>query len=1125
MMDNPEIQIAQIQHTIAALEAQRGILDDGVISASIAALQEKLSALEIKVEPPEQRKLATLLFVDTVGSTHMYQGLDPEVMRDIQDAILKRLAEIIQEHGGHVTRFMGDGFMAVFGTPLAKENDPERAVRAGLGILAAANVIASDLKQQRGINDFQVRVGINTGLVAVGGMTEAGDTVMGATVNLAARLESAAPPGELLISHNTYRHVAGLFEVDPLSPVTGKGFDEPVAVYLVKRIQPRAFHMPERGVEGVQTRMIGRDMELHILQDTWYHILQSGEGQVITIVGEAGVGKSRLLVEFLNWVETLPESRINFLGRCRQERQSQPYALLRNLFSLYFDIQESDPTEVVFEKVEKGMAGFVSASAAHIAGQLVGFDFSASPHLEGVLDNPQLLRDLGLKTIQDFFQAAVHQAPALLCLEDIHWADDSSLDLIDLLGRSMQDQRVLIMYLTRDRLFERRPFWGEGQALHNRVKLKPLSKWDSRLLVEEILRLVDQLPVALRELVVSSAEGNPFYIEEMIKMLIEQGVIVKSETLTTQDRAWRVEPHRLAHARVPPTLTGVLQARLDDLPAAEREVLQQASVVGRLFWDHAVDHIHRLANPGLDRENVAALLASLRSRELVFHREASQFTGTGEYFFKHEVLRDVTYESIPLRTRRKYHGLAAEWLMVRSRERIGEYTGQIAEHLELAGQKKEAITHLLQAGDQAVARFANSDAIQYYNRGLELLREIPESPLRDEQELELWIALGVPLVCNKGYGGPETLQAYQQAYDLCLRLERPPSPPILRGLAISDLVKGAPDRSYQYGLQLLSQAEQGQDSMLLTEAHYALGVTSFWQGEFIRSKEHLELALKNYNPMNQALHLTRFSQDPKVVCLVRLGLSLWFLGFPEQALQKIEEGIANARNLKHPHSLVYALFFSALLTALLEDIGTTHRYAHEAVTLGMDHQIYLGYRELGPIHKWAASGPAPDETDIQEFTQEIADLRREGELVSTFNSYLLTDLLGRAGRPQEGLDVLEKAFDRAERQGLGWYQAELLRRKGELLQIRADGQAQAEAYFQKAIQVAQRQAARSLELRAALSLGQHWLIQGKAGSAKKLVSEIFSKFTEGFDTPDLRRAAEFIQANKHSENDHPQNVG
>jgi class 3 adenylate cyclase len=294
-------QLEKLQKAIDSLEAKRSELGDEVVGPALQSMRQQIKDLEQKLKPADQqRKLATILFCDVVGSTHLGEHLEPDEFLEIMDAALKRLAEPVENYGGHVSRFQGDGFKAIFGVPIAKENDPEQAVRAGLEILETAREIASEWEDLYKIPGFQVRVGINTGLVAAGGMTEAEDTIMGRAVNLAARLESAAPPGGLLISHDTYRHVRGVFDVQPGDPIQAKGFDQPQPVYLVIRAKPRSFRVSPRGVEGIETRMVGRELELKLLQDALLSAIEDNEGQLITVVGEAGVGKSRLVYEFQN---------------------------------------------------------------------------------------------------------------------------------------------------------------------------------------------------------------------------------------------------------------------------------------------------------------------------------------------------------------------------------------------------------------------------------------------------------------------------------------------------------------------------------------------------------------------------------------------------------------------------------------------------------------------------------------------------------------------------------------------------------------------------------------------------------------------------------------------------------
>ena len=712
----------RLEQSIEAQDSLRGTIDDDLIDTAIAALKVQLSELEA---PKQQRKLVTILFIDIVASTEIVKHLDPEDALAIMDNALKRLATPVEEHGGHVTRFMGDGFKAVFGAPVAQENDPEMAIRAGLGILDTSRELAHELQSDWGIPDFQVRVGINTGLVALGGMTEAEYTMMGSTVNLAARLESAAPPGGLLISHATYRHVRGVFDVEPLEPIKAKGFDEPVPVFRVQRAKPRAFRVRTRGVEGVETSMVGREMELKSLQEALITAIEDHEGGIVTLIGEAGVGKSRLVYEFQNWLELLPHEIRFFQGRGRQETQHQPYSLLRDLFSFRFQIQENDSAYLVQQKIGTGFGEVFGQDEAgqmrvHMIGQLLGFEYEESSYLHAVIEDPQQLRDRTTAYLGEYFQAISEISPSVVVLEDIHWADDSSLDLVNHLGHKTHKQRTLIVCLARQRLFERRPYWGEGLAHHRQLELKPLSKRESRQLVSDILQNVDQVPTSLAELIVNGAEGNPFYIEELVKMLVEDGVIE-----TGADR-WHIDPNRLSEVEVPATLTGVLQARLDSLPANERETLQQASIVGRVFWDNTVQYVRAGSKSGEvqgEAQQTVDQLASLRARELVFHREESTFSGSGEYIFKHAVLRDVTYESVLKHLRRTYHGLVAEWLIQKSTGRESEYVGLIADHLELAGKHEQAAIYLYQAGEGAAHRYANIEALEFLSRALSLTPE------------------------------------------------------------------------------------------------------------------------------------------------------------------------------------------------------------------------------------------------------------------------------------------------------------------------------------------------------------------------------------------------------------------
>ncbi|MGC9357839.1 MAG: ATP-binding protein [Anaerolineae bacterium] len=679
---------------------------------------ERLSAVDD--QPAGERRLVTILFSDVKGSTAMAEELDPEDVLEIMNGAFEILIPPIYKYEGTLARLMGDAILAFFGAPLAHENDPERAVRAALEIVEGAKAYADRLEAERSLQGFNVRVGINTGLVVVG---EVGAdmrveyTAMGDAINLAARMEQNAPPGGILITHNTYQHVQGLFDVQAQAPLTVKGKKEPVATYLVQGARPRTFHVERHGVAGIETRMVGREAELKQLKEAFQLAMMDSERQVVTVVGEAGVGKSRLLDEFDTWLRERPQDIYYFKGRADTDLQAVPYALLRDVFNLRFGILESDSSAVVRDKVERGFAPLVTGTddteRVHILGQLLGYDFNDSPHVQDLGGDAQQLRDRGLIYLADYFRAMTKDGPAVLLLEDLHWADDSSLDALNRLALALPQARLLILCVARPGLYKRRPHWGEGQPFHTRFTLQPLSRLTTRRLVDEILQKVDEVPPALRETVIGGAEGNPLYVEELIKTLIEEGVIV------TGDERWQVDLSRLVEVEVPPTLTAVLQARLDRLPAEERKTLQWAAVIGRTFWDRAVAHLAS-DSEGRAVGDVAALLTGLRGRELVYQRETTAFSEAQEFIFKHAALRDVAYEGILRKMRRVYHALAAEWLI--QQDEVGSL-GLIAGHLERAGENERALVYLQRAGEQEAKRYANAEALDYYSRALALLPE------------------------------------------------------------------------------------------------------------------------------------------------------------------------------------------------------------------------------------------------------------------------------------------------------------------------------------------------------------------------------------------------------------------
>ena len=765
----PETDIPQLQAAMIALEAQRAMLGDAVVEAALGSIRRRLAELEGEAAE-QQRKQATVLFADIVGFTTLSETMDPEVVTELINALWNRLDAVVTSHGGRIDKHIGDAIMALWGADAAREDDPERAVRAALAMQAEVDAYYEGLLVARRLPPdvpLELRVGINTGPVLLGrvGLTRE-YTAMGDTVNLANRLEQAAPLGGVLVAHNTYRHVRGIFDVQALGPLAVRGRQEPVPVYVVLRLKPRAFRSTTRGVEGIETRMIGREAELAALQAAFADIVAANESRVVTIIGDAGLGKSRLLYEFDNWVELRPEMVRYFKGRATPDLQSVPYSLWRDLLAFRFDILDSDSPAVALSKFRRGItAGSPSENGAaadqvtdgyvtDIVGHWLGFDFSASPAVVRLAGSPDFAA-LAQAYFIRFVRALAAARGTAILLEDIHWADDSSLDLIERLAEAIPDAHLLIVCLARPALFERRPRWGEQLPGNRVVRLLPLDQDSGRALVDEIMQRADHVPDALRDLVIAGAEGNPFYIEELVKMLIEQGVIERrgagvqgsrgeEEQGSAEDslppaplpprspapETWRVREEKLADLRVPPTLTALLQARLDGLPPAEREVLQRAAVVGRVFWDDAVAALlaDEQATAGRRRPAAAAprsaavqpLLAALVRRELVVTRDRPAFAGSQEYTFKHNLLRQVTYETVLLRDRKRHHARVARWLEVNAGARLAEYLGLIAEHYSLAGSDARAAAYLERAGDAAQRSGAYRSARDAFERALSL---------------------------------------------------------------------------------------------------------------------------------------------------------------------------------------------------------------------------------------------------------------------------------------------------------------------------------------------------------------------------------------------------------------------
>ena len=836
MSDKPLNElIADIRKAIEAQERMRLVLGDAVVETTLDVLRDQLAEFERQASQQDaanqaRRKHVTVLFADVSGFTAFSEHMDAEDVANLVNRLWIQADRIIQDYGGHIDKHIGDEVMALWGTETAREDDAERAIRAALKM-------QETFKDGVGSLPIGLKVGINSGQVLLSAVGTQGEfTAIGDTVNTASRLVNSAKGGDILISHDTYQLVRGVFDVQKQTLITVKGKTGLLQTYVVQRVRPRAFRTGRRGVEGVTTRMVGREAEFKNIQSAFQQSVVSRHVAVVVVKGEAGLGKSRLIYEFETWLNSQPTDFYLFKGRADEATMSLSYSLLRDVFSERFQIRDSDSQADARGKLMSGMAAMTSVGSEErtaFIGELLGFDFSESTFVRGIRNDARQIRNRSFNHIIQFFSELTLDAPVVLLLDDIHWADNGSLELIEELARLETSLPIFILCTARPRLDEFHPNWGENFPLCTIITISSLDLNASRELVREILQNVTDLPRDLVETVAKNAEGNPFYLEELVKVLIEDGVIVKGEEL------WRIMPHGVTQLRVPATLTGVLQARLDRLPSSESEVLERAAVIGRTFWDAAVAAMRgsEVAQALTGGEDVRSALRALSSKELVFSHQPSTFASAQEFTFKHAILREVTYERVLKAKRKLYHRLAADWLIQQSDERIDEYLGLIAQHYELAGDTAHAVEFLERAADQSMRLSAYRDALSASERALAVLAS--------SGDINLAMRARLLLTIGKAHLWLTDHATATARFEECIALARTIRDRVLESKALArlgriGLEQGKFDQAENDLQKSLDIAQELNDVDVMAYTLALLGYISHYQGRYADAQKYGE---------------------------------------------------------------------------------------------------------------------------------------------------------------------------------------------------------------------------------------------------------------------------------------------
>jgi class 3 adenylate cyclase/predicted ATPase len=1022
-------------------------------------------------------KQVTVLFADLKGSMELIGERDPEEARTILEPVLERMMEAVHRYEGTVNQVMGDGIMALFGAPVAHEDHAVRACYAALRMQESIRQFTGELRHSHGL-EVQIRVGLNSGAVVVGAIgsdLQMDYTAVGQTTHLAARMEQLAAPGTVRLTAATLRLAEGYIVVKPLGPMPVKGVPHPVEIYELTGAAELRGRLHAAQVRGL-TDFVGRQNEIGQMQSALVQA-HAGHGQIIAVVGEPGVGKSRLFFEFVRshhmdgWL-VVEASSVSY-------GKATPYLPLIDLLKAYFKIDQLDNTRAVRAKV---------------TGQILELDEALKESVPAVLwlmealppDDPFLAlapeqrRQRTFSAVKRLLLRESQVQPLFLVFEDLNWIDAETQAFLDDLINSVPTAAMVLAVNYRPECGHN---WG-GKACYRQLRLDPLPVAGAAELLRALIG--DDPSIApLKRLLIERTEGNPLFLEESVRALIE-----------TADLVGEPGAYRLAHAagtiQVPPTVQTILASRIDRLSAEHKRLLQAASVVGK---DFALPLLEAIADMPGDafREG----LVQLQAAEFIYE---TQLFPEIEYTFKHALTHDVAYGSLLAERRRALHVRIVDAIERLYGEHPTEHVEVLAHHAVRGRVPDKAVRYLRAAGIKAVTRSANREAVEFFAAALETLKTLPPSGETLAIEFDTCIKMGPSLIALKGAGSSEVETVYLRARDLVeLVGDSTQRFPALWGLWFVEFTRGQYAAARMSGERLLDAARIGNESGRLLEAHHALWATLTGMGRATAAMEHIESGMALYDRQRHASQAFLYGgHDPDVCCRYHLAMNLWLLGHYNRSLNAISDALRLVEELKHPGSAVIALWYAAWLHYHRGDRSATKATVERSLALTSEYGISR-FSDIGVLTHWV-SGARLDRQQLAELypRQPEANWRR------VFYRCVLAQLYGAGGYFDDGLAVLEEisATDRE-----AFYAPEIHRLEGELrAKIAPPDPEQAESCFRKALDLAGARGEKSFELRAATSLAQLWCSQGRHPEALTMLAPVYGSFSEGFDLPDLKQA-------------------
>ncbi len=1031
---------------------------------------------------PERRQL-TVMFCDLVGSTALGARLDPEDLREVIAAYHRCVTAEVIHAGGFVARYMGDGVLVYFGYPKAHETDAEHAVRAGLAVVEAISRLTTMAGPP---GTLVTRVGIATGLVVVGDLIGAGasreEAVVGDTPNLANRLQALAEPNTVLIATATQRLTAGLFEYRPLGAVSVRGYDMPIQAWQVLR-EAAIDSRFEALRAGGRIPLLGRDEELSLLLRRWEQA-RGGEGRVVLLSGEAGIGKSRLSAALDERLLGVPHLRLRWF--CAPHYQDSALHPVISNFVRHAGFERDDDAAAKVAKLEALLAHTATAAEdIALIADLLSLPVSPEARLAELA--PQRRKERGFATILRQYVALARTQPLLGVFEDLHWADPTTLELLDQLVATIEHMPMLLVATSRPDL---QPSWA-GQPHVSVVMLNRLGRNQAASLVDGVAA-GRPLPDSVREQIIAHADGVPLFVEELTKTVLDSGLIAMDLRAAAELRPPVV---------VPSSLHASLMSRLDRL-ASVKDVAQMGAVMGREFSFETF-----LAAFHLPRDLAAGSLRVLVDGDVMVERGRPP---NAVYSFKHALMQDAAYGSLLRDRRRALHLQVAETLE-------SDVAGARAEpellayHFAEAGVADRAIDYHLKAAEQAMARCAIAEMVSHLRRGLGLLASLPDGPARRRRELALQTALGRGLIDNLGSASDEGHAAFVRARELCLELnETDLLLPILYGLQVYHFTHAEPEIVTRYAREILDLGARTGDRRATILGERVGGSAYLLLGRFAEARGAYENLLRLYDPSDEQVGLAaETARDPMVAGSAFLGICLTVMGYPEQGRAVTARGLARAEELEHAISVVFNLRRGCVSAMLRRDIVAVRQKAARLLEISADYETFLGKPEGLFFESWALLHETADaalDAQLQHSLDQL-DSTKSWALLS----YLMAaaaELKGEHGDRDGARTLLARAAELARLTGERWCQPEIARLQA---RFNASDANESAAMLHEALAVARVQEAKLWELRAATDLARLLGARGERDAARDLLAPVCGWFTEGLDGPDLVAARKVLE--------------